>query len=83
MGSLRNSKKVKPLILRHPEQVLARPVGLMKRFQSEQFPALLRVEEPQGIGCDHIAHVARSKSRTQAVAVRGERVTTVPPIVNS
>ena len=41
--------KVKPLILRHPEQVLARPVSLMRRFQTEQFWALLRVEEnPQG-----------------------------------
>ena len=41
--------KVKPLILRHPEQVLARPVGLMRRFQMEQFWALLRVQEnPKG-----------------------------------
>ena len=29
------SKKVKPLILRHPEQVLARSVGLMRWFKSE------------------------------------------------
>ena len=33
------------MILRHPEQVLARPVDLMRRFQLEQFRALLRVEE--------------------------------------
>ena len=40
---------VKPLILRHPEQVLARPFGLMRWFQLEQFQALLRVEEnPKG-----------------------------------
>ena len=57
------------MILRHPEQVLARPVGLMRRFQSEQFRALLRVEEnPQ-------EKTTLSWSRTQAVAVRGERVT--------
>ena len=31
------SKKVKPLILRYPEQVLARRVGHMRRFQVEQF----------------------------------------------
>ena len=48
--------KVKPLILCHTEQVLARPVGLMRWFQLEQFRALLRVEEnlkgkPSGIGC--------------------------------
>ena len=28
--------KIKPVILRHTEQVLARPVGLMRQFQSEQ-----------------------------------------------
>ena len=31
------------LILRHPEQVLARPVGFMRRFELEQFQTLLRV----------------------------------------
>ena len=46
--------KVKPLILRHPEQVLARPVGLMRRFQMEQFRALLRMEEnPEGKTTSH------------------------------
>ena len=49
--------KVKPLILHHPEQVLARLVGLMRRFQTEQFRVFLRVEEnpegkPPGIGCE-------------------------------
>ena len=44
-------KKSKATDLRHPEQVLARPMGLMRQFQleSEQFRALLRVEEnPEG-----------------------------------
>ena len=35
----------KAIVLRHPEQVLARPVHLMRRFQLEQTRALLRVEE--------------------------------------
>ena len=49
------------MILRHPEQVLARPVGLMRWFQLEQFRALLRVEEnPEG-------------GNHQALAVKGER----------
>ena len=40
---------VKPLILRHPEQVLARPIGFMRWFQTEQLQAFLRVEEiPKG-----------------------------------
>ena len=52
-----SGKKVKPLILRHPQQGLAGPVGLIRRFQSEQFRALLRVEEsprgkPPGIDCE-------------------------------
>ena len=87
--------KVKPLILRHPEQGLARPVGLMRQFQSEQFWALLRVEEnPKGKATRHwlwrvkdIPHVAPSQTQshaavrtwTQTIAVRGERVTTAPP----
>ena len=52
-------KKVngKAIVLRHPEQVLARLAGLMRRFQSVQFQAILRVEEnpigkPPGIGCE-------------------------------
>ena len=77
----------KPLILRHPEQVLARPVGLIRQFQSKKFWALLRVEEnPRGklpgIGCKgwNTSHTQpRVGSQTQAIAVRGERVTTAPP----
>ena len=39
----------KDIVLRCPEQVLARPVDLMRQFQLEQLPALLRVEEnPKG-----------------------------------
>ena len=50
--------KVNPLILRHPEQILARPVNIMRHFQSEQFRVLLRLEEKipmgksPGIGCE-------------------------------
>ena len=51
---------LKPLILCHSEQVLSRPVDLMRRFQLEQFRALLRVEEnPEG--------------KHQVLAVNGER----------
>ena len=37
--------KGKAIVLRHPEQVMARPVGLMRQFQLEQSRTLLRVEE--------------------------------------
>ena len=58
--------------------------GQMRRFHSEQFLALLRVEEnPKG---NHQAldvkgerHTTGSLKSTQAVAVRGECVTTAPP----
>ena len=33
--------KGKAIVLRHPEQVLASPFGVIRRFQSEQFRALL------------------------------------------
>ena len=74
----------KPLILRHPEQVLARPVSLMRWFQLEQFWPLLRVEEnPEGKTTRHrlwrvkdIPHAACSWTR--AVVVRGECVTMAP-----
>ena len=36
---------IKPLILRHSEQILTRPVSVMRRLQLEQFRALLKVEE--------------------------------------
>ena len=35
----------KAIVLRHPEQVLARPVSLMRQLQLEQIRALRRVEE--------------------------------------
>ena len=41
--------KGKAIDLTSPEQVLARPVGLMRWFQLEQFRALLKMEEnPKG-----------------------------------
>ena len=55
-------EKVKPLILRHPEQVLARPVSLMRWFQSEQLSALLRVSEENLKG-----------KTTNALALKSER----------
>ena len=53
--------------------------------------SLVRVEEnPKGKTTRHwlwrvkdIPHVAQSQSRSQTVAVRGERVTTAPPSLNS
>ena len=68
---------LKLLIVRHPEQVLARPVDLMRRFQLEQFRALLRVEEnPEGKTARHwlwrvkdIPHAAWSWTRARS----GER----------
>ena len=82
--------KVKPLILHHLEQVLTSPVGLIRRFQSEQFRALLRVKTTRNWlwRVKDIPHAIRSltlsqsqtqaeaRTWTQALAVRGERVTT-------
>ena len=59
------------MVLRHPEQVLARPVDLIRQLQFELCRALLRVEEnPEG-------------ENHQALAVKGERHLTCGPEAES
>ena len=79
--------KIKPLILHHPEQVLARQVS---QYETVPIGTVSSPSEggrkPGGKATGHwlqrvkdIPHAALCQSQTQAVAVRGERVTTVPP----
>ena len=58
---------IKPFILRHPEQVLARPVGLMRQFQNET------ISSPSEVGREH------RRENHQALAVKCERHLTCSP----
>ena len=77
--------KGKAIDFTSPRTGSGKAVSLMRQFQMEQFQALLKVEEnSEGKTTRHllcrvkdIPHAAQS--RTQAIAVRGERVTTAQP----